>query len=189
MILTIHVDGESRRPKTRQEEDRLIGRVLGGLKYGDNAWFALDFNRADEESFPDSALIVSVNTSTGFGGVVWLTSRNYPKQGGVYDSVWVSDNPAPPTSDPNVLSEPHAPIVMDPASTFPVAELRKVIEEFCRDKTGERPSCIGWVAGNIGGERADKEHDADLDSQAAASAQAVLDALTAYIESGDHPAS
>ncbi|MFF3115460.1 Imm1 family immunity protein [Kitasatospora sp. NPDC057904] len=189
MILTIHVDGESHHPKTRQEEDRLIGRVLADLKYGDNAWFALDFNRTDEESFPDSALVASVNTSTGFGGVIWLASRNYPRKGGVYDSIWVSDNPVPPAVDPNVLSEPHTPIVMDPASTFPVAELRKVIEEFCRDKTGERPGCISWVVGNIGGERTDKEHGAGLDGQAAASAQAVLDALSAYVESGDHSAS
>jgi hypothetical protein len=38
---------------------------------------------------------------------------------------WVSDNPAPPSFDPLVLSDPCSPLSFDPHSTLPAAQIRQ----------------------------------------------------------------
>jgi hypothetical protein len=70
-------------------------------------------------------------------------------------SCWVSDNPNPPTVDPQVLSDPGAPICFDVRSTLPIPVVRLALQEFCRQGSGDRPECIDWVLGEINGERLD----------------------------------
>ncbi|MFJ4185031.1 Imm1 family immunity protein [Kitasatospora sp. NPDC089509] len=187
MLLTVWIGRQQHHPKTREDEDRLIRQVLEDLEYGQNASFILNEFKAHESLYPDSTLTVSLNKSTGFGGAVWYVGAHYPKQGGVYDHVWITDNPLPPESDPNVVSDIHVPVFMEPSSVVPLSVLQRVIEEFCRNKTGDRPTSIEWVEGLIGGERADKEHHAGLESESASRAQAVLDALAPQINARVRP--
>ncbi|MFG3230056.1 Imm1 family immunity protein [Kitasatospora sp. NPDC048194] len=187
MILTVWIDRNRYHPESREEENRLIRKVMEELEYGDNASFILDTGRAGESSYPDSTLTVSINRSTGFGGAVWHVGENYPKQGGIYDSVWVSDNPSPPDIDPKVLSDVHVPVFMAPASVITLADLQSVIEEFCHAKTGDRPVCIQWVKGRIGGERAEGQYDLDPKSETSTRAESLLGVLLAHGEAGDLP--
>jgi len=63
----------------------------------------------------------------------------------------VSDNPAPPSFDPLVVSDPCSPLSFDPHSTLPAAQIRAAMEEFSRTGTGERPRCVRWAHGEPGG--------------------------------------
>ncbi|MFE4516724.1 Imm1 family immunity protein [Kitasatospora sp. NPDC056783] len=179
MILTVQINHDEYRPGTRGEEDGLIERVIKELDFGENASFVLDANRPGDHIYPDSVLTVSINRSTGYGGAVWYSGENYPKQGGIYESVWVSDNPSPPEIDPKVLSDVHVPVFMDPASVIPLSSLRQVIEEFCRAKTGDRPCGIQWVKGRIGGERLDRAEMEPV-SETHSGAHSLMGALRAH---------
>ncbi|MFF4378323.1 Imm1 family immunity protein [Kitasatospora sp. NPDC001547] len=153
MILTVLIGDEQFYGESEGDAEQLITRVLEGLEFGDSAWLSIDDQRREEGSYASNALKISMNPSTGYGGVIWQAGTNYPKQGGIYSYTWISDNPNPPEVDPRILSDPHHPVFMEPASALPLSELRKVLEEFYRTGTGDRPTCIKWVRGHMNGER------------------------------------
>jgi Immunity protein Imm1 len=131
---------------------------IPGVGVGDPVSFSFADRRHTAETrgwWPDNYLRVGVNSSTGYGGLVWHVS---PKRAGASGDdksqwCWVSDNPTPPDFDPKVFSDPGSPLCYDPRSTLPVLRVRAALEEFCRTGTGERPECIQWVRGEINGER------------------------------------
>lgn len=166
MILTVMIHDEQRHAETAGEADLLISNVLESLKWGDNAWFTLDRQSQKNLAYADSTLMVSINKSTGYGGVVWHVSTGYPRQGGIYDFTWVSDNPLPPAFDPKVLSDSHTPVYMAPASVLPMPEIRKVLTEYCHNRTGDRPGCIDWVKGHMNGHRIDEVSYVNPESEA-----------------------
>ncbi|WP_165953620.1 Imm1 family immunity protein [Streptomyces sp. 8K308] len=104
-----------------------------------------------------SLLRVVVNARTGHGALTWLvpqgsTARLDPS---VADQVWISDNPTPPSVDPEVVADPCVPRYHHRRSTLPVGLLRAAVTEFCRSRTGDRPGRVSWTAGDLGGRRLD----------------------------------
>lgn len=105
--------------------------------------------------WPDNTLQVSVNSTTGYGGLVWFATQERASRDEVAEYIWVSDNPSPPDFDPRVVADPGVPQFFDPKSTLPVVHVRAALEEFCRVGTGDRPECIKWVHGEMNGRRHD----------------------------------
>jgi hypothetical protein len=145
----------------------LVATVLSGQKpsipgigtdYPVTFSFAERRHTADTRDWwPDNVLHVGVNSATGYGGLVWYVSPDRAARSGDETSrhCWVSDNPRPPGFDPQVLSDPGAPLCFDPRSTLPITDVRTALEEFCRAGTGDRPEHVRWVLGEINGERHD----------------------------------
>ncbi|MGW0086117.1 Imm1 family immunity protein [Streptomyces sp. NPDC003393] len=167
MILSVSFRGEWHHAETEEERTRIIDEVMSGLRGeeesesryfpGEDAWFCLaDGPCGDEGAVPASNVRVAVNRRTGYGALVWFADQRFPRAGGVWDSVWVSDNSEVPDVDPRVVSDPGYPLFHDPASTLPIARVRAAVEEFVRIDTGERPECVGWVSGGVNGQRDDR---------------------------------
>ncbi|WP_203883999.1 Imm1 family immunity protein [Planotetraspora kaengkrachanensis] len=159
--------------ESQDEASQLITEVMKGLRgeeesdglywTGDDAWFCLaDRRHSNEDQVSGSYLRVAVNRHTGYGALIWLVDQADPRKGGVYDSVWISDNPESPDFDPRVVSDPGYPLFHDPSSTLPVAQIRAALEEYCRAYTGERPECISWVEGHLNGQRLDRPSIVDF---------------------------
>lgn len=91
---------------------------------------------------------------TGWCG---LSSEVARSAGGIFDHVWVSNNPEPPVEDPKVVSDPWTPVYLDRKSVLPIPQIRAALEEFCRVGTGDRPETIGWVHGHMNGMRMEVE--------------------------------
>ncbi|WP_078661706.1 Imm1 family immunity protein [Streptomyces sp. NRRL B-24484] len=165
MLLNVHIDGQWRCGTTPEEKSRLISEVFwilaekgsGGPDWrpGEIAWFSFSERPNGDSGWPDNCLAVSVNVSTGYGGLVWFF--NNEKKGGVYGRTWVSDNPEPPDFDPQVVSDPGYPLFHDPASTLPIDQVRRAVEEYVRVGTGDRPKSVGWIGGAMSGQRDDRE--------------------------------
>jgi Immunity protein Imm1 len=120
---------------------------------GDDARFMFsDRRHTGDADVPNNFLHVAVNSSTGFGALIWFVSDDHPIRGGIFDHVWVSNNLNPPNFDPRVVSDPGARF-HDPRSCLPVSGVRAAVEEFCRMGTGNRPECICWVRGYMNGYR------------------------------------
>lgn len=135
-------------------EERGEGRPYGA---GEDAWFYLSENPVGRETvLHASSLRVAVNRNTGYGALIWFAAQGFERSGGVYDHVWISDNPEPPEFDPRVVSDPCYPLFHDPSSTLPLAQVRNALEEFCRMRTGRRPECIAWTKGEANGRRLDR---------------------------------
>lgn len=113
-------------------------------------------SRSERGWWPDNALQVSVNSNTGFGGLIWYASQSRIVEGEISEHIWVSDNPSPPDFDPRVVSDPSIPVFFSVRSVLPIARVRAALEEFCRVGTGNRPECIQWVHGELNGERHDE---------------------------------
>ncbi|MFD9398140.1 Imm1 family immunity protein [Streptomyces sp. NPDC060011] len=105
----------------------------------------------------DGYLHAAVNAQTGHGALKWMLTRRSTvvMDPAIADQVWLSDNPAPPTKDPNVIADPGFPLYHHPRSTLPVDRIRAAVEEYCRAGTGHRPTCIDWTAGQLPGRRLD----------------------------------
>ncbi|MER7280164.1 Imm1 family immunity protein [Dactylosporangium sp. NPDC000244] len=172
MILQVGVHNTVRYVETWQEIADLIEEVMTNLSVedptspwiapGENAIFSfVNARRVNPQAppWPDNYLFVGVNAKTGYGGLSWYFSpdRGVPADDEIGSWVWVSNNPEPPDFDPRVVSEPHYPMFYNPESTIPVAHVRAALEEFCRTGTGDRPSCISWVKGEVDGRRFDLE--------------------------------
>ncbi|QKW23949.1 hypothetical protein HUT16_37050 [Kitasatospora sp. NA04385] len=171
MILSIIHKGSRRHAESLQEKLLLASQIFEAEDPGQ----ATDDSCPPREVFelsitddphwercpPDNCLVVAVNRSTGYGGLAWFVTGRNPKKGGVYDHVWVSDNPEPPDSDPRVVSESYYPHYHDRASTFPLDRIRAAVEEFCRADNGDRPESITWITGNANGMRSDREYPDD----------------------------
>ncbi|MER5200195.1 Imm1 family immunity protein [Streptomyces sp. NPDC002755] len=173
VILSVFFRREWLYGETEAETSRIIAEVMEGLEGeregesghfpGEDAWFCLADRRcSDGESVAKSSLRVAANRRTGYGALVWFADKRFPRSGGIYDSVWVSDNPEPPDFDPSVVSDPGYPLFHDPASTLPIPVVREAVEEFCRAGTGERPESIGWIAGEMNGQRSDRSPIVDF---------------------------
>lgn len=167
MILNAMIHRQWHYAETWPEMSALITEVIENLEAetdtpywspGDDACFMFsDRRHVDGPDMPDNFLRIAVNTSTGFGGLIWLVGENHPARGGIFDHVWVSNNPNPPDFDPRVVSDPGEPMFHDPRSALPVSEVRAAVEEFCRTGTGNRPECIHWVRGHANGYRLDAD--------------------------------
>ncbi|WP_158578520.1 Imm1 family immunity protein [Spongiactinospora rosea] len=130
---------------------------VGSYFPGDDAWFYLADRRiTDAEPAVASNLHVALNRRYGYGALIWFVDEQFPKAGGVYDSVWVSDNPEPVDFDPRIVSDPGYPLFHDPASAIPASQVQEAVEGFCRAYSGDRPQCVGWVAGHVNGQRLDR---------------------------------
>ncbi|MFJ4894991.1 Imm1 family immunity protein [Streptomyces sp. NPDC088788] len=105
----------------------------------------------------DSYLHVAVNARTGHGALKWMLTRGstVAMDPSIADQVWLSDNPAPPSKDPNVIADPGFPLFHHPRSVLPVGRIRAAVEEYCRAGTGHRPTCTGWTPGQTSGRRLD----------------------------------
>ncbi|MEV5795671.1 MULTISPECIES: Imm1 family immunity protein [unclassified Streptomyces] len=105
----------------------------------------------------DSYLHVAVNARTGHGALMWMLTRGstVAMDPSIADQVWLSDNPAPPSKDPNVIADPGFPLFHHPRSVLPVGRIRAAVEEYCRAGTGHRPTCIDWTPGQTSGRRLD----------------------------------
>ena len=144
----------------RPQQEALIREVLehlrsegvvtvGGLDYetaGEVAVFAFaDRRPAGDDAWPDATLTIAVNTTTGYGGLVWSGTVLDADTDTPIHQRWLSSNPQPPGFDPRVVMDPHIPMFHDPDTTLPAARIREALEEYCRTGTGERPQCIDWV--------------------------------------------
>ena len=166
MILNVSIGQEKRYAETWPEISSLISEVMDNLKgervevidgipyelAGDLARIACSDQRhdgatrsPDGSNWPSNELVMAVNRSTGHGALVWFVNARFPKKGGIYDHIWVSDNPEPPDFDPRVVSDPWASDFHDPRSTLPLPQIQAAVEEFCRTGTGDRPESIGWA--------------------------------------------
>jgi len=103
---------------------------------------------------PDHCLYVSVNRSTGYGGLIWFCTADRPETETSPQGIWVSDNPEPSVDDPRVPADPYNGIFHDAASAIPVEQVAAALEEFFTEANGDRPSTVEWVAGDMQGRRA-----------------------------------
>jgi hypothetical protein len=172
MILNALIHEKWQYAETWPEMSALISEVMehlesegtvthGSVRFqtpGEDARFMFSGRRhTGDGEWPDNYLVVAVNSATGYGGLIWYVTKDFPRKGGIYDHIWVSDNPQPPDFDPRVVSDPCEPAFHDPRSTLPVSEVRKALEEFCRTGTGDRPQSIAWVEGWMNGHRLDEQ--------------------------------
>jgi hypothetical protein len=179
MILLARIHGAYRYAETWPEMVELIEEVMNNLPTEDpsSPWIVpgntaqlcfVDTRRLDPDpSWGDNYLAVAVNAKTGYGGLTWCftSEREVPADDEVGNHVWLSDNPEPPAFDPRVVSDPCYPIFYNPESTLPAAQVRAALEEFCRTATGDRPSCIGWIKGDVAGRRVDAEPNIGIKRQ------------------------
>ncbi|MEG3629692.1 Imm1 family immunity protein [Streptomyces poriticola] len=167
MILSVGIGGAWRYAGTSEEKSRLVGEVMESLEGeagegrdwspGQDAWLSLAEERhSGDNPVADNFLRLAVNRATGFGALIWFVADDSPRLGGVYEQVWVSDNPEPPGADPRVVSDPGYPLFHDSSSALPLARVRAAVEEFWRIGTGDRPECIDWVPGHMNGQRLDR---------------------------------
>lgn len=162
MILAFDHLGETRRIDGPEDVSRSLDEVFGTAPGAEThvkaEWVFLE----DEgDQTPISMLEVSANMQNGLGGVVWFAGWNdagrFKKDPGdqqddLGDYFWLSDTDNPPDSDPEVMSDHYSPLYFDPRCVLSIAEIRKVVEEYCRIQ-GNRPAGINWVAGTQGGSR------------------------------------
>lgn len=170
MILNALIHDKLQYAETWQEQSALISEVMQNLEFegfvthdemqwptpGEDAQFMFsDRRHGGNGDWPNNRLVVAVNKSTGYGGLIWNVTHDFPVKGGIYDHVWVSDNPEPPDFDPRVVSDACMPSFHDPRSTLPLAAVRTALEEFCRTGTGDRPQSVNWVRSWTNGHRID----------------------------------
>ncbi|MFJ9447185.1 Imm1 family immunity protein [Kitasatospora sp. NPDC101235] len=163
MILHLSFDGDVMYPSDWEETNRLISKALHSISVkelrdgeyvaGDQALFCYT---EPTERHPSTYLFVAANELSGYGALTWCSDGRPPRQGGIYEYAWISDNPSPPEIDSRLVSETYYPRFYDRASAIPLPQVRAAIEEYCRSGTGERPECIGWTTGEVSGRRYDR---------------------------------
>ncbi|MFF3595514.1 Imm1 family immunity protein [Kitasatospora indigofera] len=150
-------DQEDNYPSSWEEIDRLVSKSIraaspreiaeGVYSPGHEAWFIV---RETQGSRLGGYLRVAADEQSGYGALTWWTRG---RTSGIHDSFWISDNPGPPYTGPELVADPYSGECHEPASSLPLPRIRAAIEEFCRSRTGERPTCITWVTGSYNGER------------------------------------
>lgn len=149
-------DGHWRHATTLDEEVRLVALTMDRLPSDDLAWFSIaDRPVTYDDLASDNTLAVAVNKTAGYGALMWCVDSRSPRRGGIYEHVWVTDNPGPPQFDPRVVANPDAGLIHSPRSTLPVLQIRLAVEEFCYGDTGDRPECVSWAPGDLNGHRHD----------------------------------
>ncbi|MFF7459790.1 Imm1 family immunity protein [Kitasatospora sp. NPDC008115] len=167
MVLNARYDMQWRHADNWNDASSLIDMTLAALKPyqerrdnilapGTMAMFCLAEHPLSDGAEGDSTLLVSANSNTGFGALIWYLADGNPLKRGIFEHAWISDNPQPPEFDPRVVSDSGYPLFHDRASTLPISKVRAALEEFARTGTGERPECISWTLGNIDGQRHDR---------------------------------
>jgi hypothetical protein len=97
VILNVFFHDEWRYAETWHGMEALIISVLSTMAAGSEiASLGFSDRRHTGHHGPDNNLRVAINRETGHGGLVWFLDRDSPKQGGIFDHVWVSNNPEPP---------------------------------------------------------------------------------------------
>lgn len=165
MILNARIHGKYHYAESWPEKYDLISEVMENLRFErtDSPWvdpgeiaefmFATQRRTDSSDWWPDNHLQISVNSATGFGGLVWFAMRDQVPEGDIAEYIWISDNPSPPSFDPRVVADPGVPHFFDPRSAIPAEDVRAALEEFCKKGTGDRPECIHWVQGDLDGTR------------------------------------
>lgn len=115
----------------------------------------------------DNHLFVSANEETGFGALTWFVDQGWPRKGEIYNDVWVTDNPKPPSFDPRVVSDPDCGTFYHSRSDIPLSQVRAALVEFCSMRSGDRPECVSWVPGRIDGRRLDENFPRKKESESA----------------------
>jgi hypothetical protein len=160
MILAFDHLGETRQLKGPEDVSRSLDEVFNvapDAKIHVKAEWVFLENEGDQ--MPVSMLEVSANMQNGLGGVTWFAgwdgARRFKENPGdqqdeLGDHFWLSDSENPPNFDPEVMSDPYSPLYFNPRCVLPIADIREVVEEYCRVQ-GNRPTAIKWVAGTQGG--------------------------------------
>jgi hypothetical protein len=157
VILKVSFGDEVLYPGDDTRVSQVVDRVIAGMGNQQNSWFMIAERRSDSgKAVPSSNLCAAVNNESGYGALIWFVDQHYPKRGGIYDDVWISDNPAPPKTDPEVISDPGYPLYHDPSSTIPISVVRAVVFEFCSASSGDRPESVDWIKGEMNGQRLDR---------------------------------
>ncbi|MEV6204778.1 Imm1 family immunity protein [Streptomyces sp. NPDC051771] len=99
------------------------------------------------QQWPSNYLHVTVNTGNGYGALRWLTTNSPAGADEDHMShfVWISKNPTPPDFDPRLILDPSTPLYFPAESALPAEKVRAALVEFCRVRTGERPTSIEWM--------------------------------------------
>ncbi|MEV6846726.1 Imm1 family immunity protein [Actinoplanes sp. NPDC051411] len=126
MAISVLLDRQEILPKNPDDVAAVISRIMNNR----------DSEAAQISVGGDDLLIVSVNSETGYGAIVWFVSRGSARKGGIYDHVWISDNPNPPQSDPRVFADLQSAIYHDRLSTIPAPQVQKALEEYFETGTG-----------------------------------------------------
>lgn len=165
-ILNVVIHREWRYAETPAEMAALVTEAMEHLRQetfepyrspAEDAGFMFsDRKHSGLPDMPNNYLRVAVNISTGYGTLIWFVTKGYPKSGGIYDQVWVSNSVNEPNFDPRVISDPGEPRLHSRRSAISIGDVRAVLEEFCRLRTGDRPECIGWTPGYANGRRLDE---------------------------------
>lgn len=145
-----------RHATTLEEKARLVGLTMERLPSDDLAWFGVaDRPVSYDDLASDTWLAVAVNKTAGYGALMWCVDSSSPRRGGIYEHVWLTDNPSPPQVDPQVVANPDSGLIHSPRSTLPVPQIRLAVEEFCYGVTGDRPERVSWARGDLIGRRHD----------------------------------
>lgn len=157
-ILNVYVHEGWRYAQAQEEMDAIVSAAMETMRpERDIAGPTFSDRRLTGHSTGDNYLRLAINRETGFGGLVWFVTRSSSRKGGIFDHVWVSDNPEPPDFDPKVVTDPWVPVYLDRRSALPIPRIRAAVDEFCRVGTGDRPESIEWVHGWMNGTRLDAE--------------------------------
>lgn len=132
-----------RHAATVEEKARLVVLTMDRLPSDDLAWFSIaDRPVSYDDLASDNCLAVAVNKTAGFGALMWCVDFSSPRRGGIYEHVWLTDNPQPPLVDPQVVANPDSGLIHSPRSTLPMPQIRLAVEEFCYGDTDDRPECV-----------------------------------------------
>jgi len=155
MPLEVRIEQDKYVAESQAQMLALIDRVMEEL--GNEGYEIVDgqryytANQVATLSMEDDCLVVSLKKPSGYGALIWWSWMHSARTGGIYDKVWVSDNPNPPTTDPELVSDPFVPSFHDPRNAIPIDDVRKALQEYCR--VGDRPASISWAEGSTKGSR------------------------------------
>ncbi|MFJ8601359.1 Imm1 family immunity protein [Streptomyces shenzhenensis] len=140
--------------RSEREVDALVDRIINDLRQSGRTadGFEIMPERAvvcimqEDEKWPSNHLYVTVNKSNGYGALRWWTDKAPEGAAGDHISrfIWTSGSPNPPAFDPQLILDPPTPLYYPREAAIPISEVREALEELCRKKTGERPTCISW---------------------------------------------
>lgn len=145
MIFSVSLAGEVTYPQSEQEVVAAIGRLAALPYWKYPARFAYSFGPVSSFADVCSFVLVTLDSSSGYGGLIWGVTKKYPTRKPPFDNLWVSDSREPPTVDPRVLSDAHVPAYFDRCSVLPSSQVAMALKEYYRNADGSRPESIDWV--------------------------------------------
>ncbi|MFF1511919.1 Imm1 family immunity protein [Streptomyces sp. NPDC058326] len=161
MIIEFWIDGEMNRVSGRHEVEVAVDRVINELEAerevpigfypGTIASFHV-FDIPEGAEVPEVAensLIVGVNRTTGYGGMIWW-GEEIPEDPNQF--YWVTRNEDPPSVDPRVTADPGHPLWYDRRNVVPLTDIKSALVEFCFSG-GKRPVSVEWEPSTANGQR------------------------------------